>query len=77
MDNYTRCVNLVKQYYAKCMESGLSPVEVMDTFAQPVLPSDLKTSGFTNSYIRRCGQLVGTEYIVQNMRTNTRQIVDL
>jgi hypothetical protein len=69
------CLKLVDEYFTRQLKQGLTVPEVIETFKQPVLPSDLKTTKFDNGQIRRCAQIVSTRRIVEYNRQLTEEMI--
>lgn len=64
-----KAVPLMKQvddYFKYQLEQGLSVKEIIETFTQPVLPAELKLTGFTDNQVRRCAQIVSTRRIIDH-----------
>jgi hypothetical protein len=57
-------INKIDDYFNYQLEQGLTVPEIIETFIGPVLPSELKTTGFTEPQIRRAAQLVSTRRII-------------
>jgi len=58
------CLKQVDDYFNYQLEQGLSVTDIIETFTLPVLPSDLKNTGFTDAQVRRCAQIVSSRHII-------------
>jgi hypothetical protein len=65
MPTTSSCLKIINDYFKHQVEQGLEIPEVVETFKQPVLPSDLKIEGYGEDQIRRCAQLVSTQWIIK------------
>jgi len=57
-------INKIDDYFNYQLEQGLTVPEIIETLNSPVLPSELKKTGFTEPQIRRAAQLVSTRRII-------------
>jgi hypothetical protein len=57
-------INKIDEYFNYQLEQGLTVPEIIETLNSPVLPSELKKTGFTEPQIRRAAQLVSTRRII-------------
>ena len=63
-DNTRNTINTINDYFNYQLEQGLTVPEIIETLSGPILPSELKTTGFTEAQIRRAAQLVSTRRII-------------
>lgn len=59
-----KTINTIDDYFNYQLEQGLTVPEIIETLNGPVLPSELKKTGFTEPQIRRAAQLVSTRRII-------------
>lgn len=72
--DYPSLNRFVRKYFEDQIEQGRTVDQIIGNFRAMPLPGELKTSGFPPMQLRRHGQIVATEYKINQLNSRRATI---
>lgn len=70
---FAKVLQHVNTYFLQALESGQNPEEIMQSFRYNPLPTELtKNTDASDAELRRVGQILSTQYILDQKEQQTR-----
>ena len=74
MSHFEEVKKCVQKYFRDSLDQGYTIPEIAASFGQNPLPQDLLQCGFEDAELRRLGQQVSTQYLIQHMEAQSAQL---